>query len=53
MVKRFITWLYIKYVLTPMASELDGSEMGYTMEIEFVPAEEMLAQAEANNETKH
>ena len=56
MIKRFITWLYIKYVVLPDAEEAMeafGFLREEDLEINFEPDEELSATIEASRETKH
>ena len=56
MIKRFITWLYIKYVVLPDAEEAMeafGFLREEDLEINFEPDEELNATIEASRETKH
>jgi hypothetical protein len=56
MIKRFITWLYARYVIIPAAKAAIRSFEGLNeddFEITFTPDEELEAIIEAMGETKH
>ena len=50
--QRLISWLYIKAVLGPMLDEIN-TELGGEYELEFIPADELLAELESRDAVKH
>lgn len=56
--QKILTRLYVRYVVIPTlksSDEIDGEVVSVepSFTVEFFPAEEMIAQMEAEEETKH
>ena len=53
MIKRFITWLYIRYVLQPDVCAGLAAMQGSDVEIVLIPDEVFQAQLQSNESVKH